>query len=80
MDVLRERRSGVAVLTVSDPARRNALSVALSERLAQAVMAADRDESVHAIVITGAPPAFCAGADLGALTAAGESGSEADLH
>lgn len=80
MDVLRECHGGVAVLTVSDPARRNALSVALSEQLAQAVMAADRDESVHAIVITGAPPAFCAGGDLGALVAAGESGSEVDLH
>ncbi|MGH3868240.1 MAG: enoyl-CoA hydratase [Pseudonocardiaceae bacterium] len=80
MDVLQERRGGVAVLTVSDPTRRNALSVALSDRLARAVMATDNDESVHAIVITGAPPAFCAGGDLGALVAAGESGSEADLH
>lgn len=80
MDVFLERRGGVAVLTVSDPARRNALSVELSARLAQAVATCDRDESVHAIVITGAPPAFCAGADLGALAAAGESGTEADLH
>jgi enoyl-CoA hydratase len=31
-------------------------------------------------VITGAPPAFCAGADRGALAAAGRSGSEADLR
>lgn len=80
MDVLGERRGGVAVLTVSDPARRNALSLELSDRLARAVAACDGDESVHAIVITGAPPAFCAGADLGVLTAAGESGSAADLH
>ncbi|MDQ3761171.1 MAG: enoyl-CoA hydratase [Actinomycetota bacterium] len=80
MDVLLERRGGVAVLTVSDPARRNALTLELSDRLARAVVACDRDESVHAIVITGAPPAFCAGADLGALAAAGESGSEADLR
>ncbi|HWR49304.1 MAG TPA: enoyl-CoA hydratase [Pseudonocardiaceae bacterium] len=80
MDVLLKRRGEVAVLTVSDPARRNALSLELSDRLAQAVAACDGDESVHAIVITGAPPAFCAGADLGVLTAAGESGSAADLH
>ncbi len=80
MDVLVERRGGVAVLTVSDPARRNALTLDLSDRLARAVEACDRDESVHAIVITGAPPAFCAGGDLGALAAAGESGSAADLH
>ncbi|HSZ29816.1 MAG TPA: enoyl-CoA hydratase-related protein, partial [Pseudonocardiaceae bacterium] len=80
MDVFLERRGGIAVLTVSDPTRRNALSLELSDRLARAVAACDDDESVHAIVITGAPPAFCAGGDLGALAAAGESGSEADLH
>jgi enoyl-CoA hydratase len=80
MDVQRENRGRVAVLTASDPARRNALSFELSERLARAVAACERDESVHAMVITGAPPAFCAGADLGALVAAGQSGSVADLH
>jgi enoyl-CoA hydratase len=80
MDVQRENRGRVAVLTVADPARRNALSFELSERLARAVAACERDESVHAMVITGAPPAFCAGADLGALAAAGQSGSEADLR
>jgi len=75
-----ERRSGVAVLTVSDPAHRNALTLDLSDQLARAVTGCDCDESVHAIVITGAPPAFCAGGDLGALAAAGESGSATDLH
>jgi enoyl-CoA hydratase len=75
-----ERRGGVAVLTVSDPAHRNALTLDLSERLARAVTECDHDEAVHAIVITGAPPAFCAGGDLGALAAAGESGSADDLH
>lgn len=70
----------VAVLTLSDPARRNALSVELSGQLAQAVTECERDGSVHAMVITGAPPVFCAGADRGALAAAARSGSEADLH
>ncbi|MGH4014357.1 MAG: enoyl-CoA hydratase-related protein, partial [Pseudonocardiaceae bacterium] len=80
MSVLVEQRAGVAVLTVSDPARRNALTLDLSDRLARAVAECDRDESVHAIVITGAPPAFCAGGDLAAIAAAGESGSATDLH
>lgn len=75
-----EQRGGVAVLTVSDPAHRNALTLDLSDRLARAVETCDSDESVHAIVITGAPPAFCAGGDLSALAAAGESGSATDLH
>jgi len=80
MKVHVERRGGVAVVTVSDPARRNALTLDLSDQLARAVADCDRDESVHAIVITGAPPAFCAGGDLAALVAAGESGSAADLQ
>ncbi|MGA8520722.1 MAG: enoyl-CoA hydratase [Pseudonocardiaceae bacterium] len=80
MDVVVEQDGAVAVLTVSDPRRRNALSLELSERLARAVAACERDESVHSIVITGAPPAFCAGGVLGALAAAGQTGSEADLQ
>lgn len=80
MTVLIDQRGGVAVVTVSDPAHRNALTLELSGQLAQAVSECDRAESVHAIVITGAPPAFCAGGDLGAIAAAGEAGSAADMH
>lgn len=80
MDVYEERRGGIAVLTVFNSARRNALTVELSDRLARAVAACDSDGSVHAIVITGAAPAFCAGADLDALAAAGRSGSATELH
>lgn len=79
-DVLIEHRDGVAVVTVSDPARRNALTLELSDQLSRTVNDCAADESVHAIVVTGAPPAFCAGGDLGALAAAGESGSAADLQ
>jgi enoyl-CoA hydratase len=69
----------VAVLTVSDPARRNALSPELSLRLADLVHECEADESVHAVVVTGEAPAFCAGADLshlgaGATTAEREQG------
>jgi enoyl-CoA hydratase len=77
-----QNRDGVAVLTVSDPARRNALSPALSLELADAVQACEADEAVHAVVVTGEPPAFCAGADLsllgaGATTADREQGLRA---
>lgn len=79
-DVLVERRDGVAVVTVSDPDRRNALTSELSDRLADAVTGCDSDTAVHAIVLAGAAPAFCAGGDLGALAAAGQSADPADLH
>jgi enoyl-CoA hydratase len=67
--VIMDRRDRVAVLIVSDPARRNALSSSLSAALTTAVTECEADEGVGAIVITGEPPAFCAGADLSLLGA-----------
>ncbi|MDQ3887104.1 MAG: enoyl-CoA hydratase [Actinomycetota bacterium] len=78
--LLVERRDGVAVLTVSNPPRRNALTPGLSGDLAAAVTGCERDESIGALVVTGAPPAFCAGADLDTLAAVGKSGSDHDLR
>lgn len=72
-----ERRDAVAVVTVSDPQRRNALTLELSEQLAAAIAAAEADRDVHAVVIAGEPPAFCAGADLSALGEAAEEGLRA---
>ena len=61
----------VAVLTLSHPARRNALNIALSALLAEAVQGAADDPEVGAIVVTGEDPAFCAGGDLAELATAG---------
>lgn len=55
---------GVATLTLDSPHNRNALSERLRVDLAAALAAAADDEGVRAIVLTGAGPAFCAGADL----------------
>ncbi|UVS82232.1 putative enoyl-CoA hydratase echA14 [Actinokineospora sp. UTMC 2448] len=68
-----ERRDGVAVITLDDPDRRNALTLAMSAELADLVDGCAEDPAVNAIVVTGAPPAFCAGADL---TVLGESREE----
>lgn len=67
----------VAVLTIDAPATRNALTLDLSAQLADAVAAAEADEGVHAVIVTGAPPAFCAGADLSALGEAKAEGLRA---
>jgi enoyl-CoA hydratase len=75
--ILAERVGRVAVLTVDAPGSRNALTLDLSAQLAKAVADAERDEDVHALVITGTPPAFCAGADLSALGKAKEEGLRA---
>ncbi|HZA11074.1 enoyl-CoA hydratase [Mycobacterium sp.] len=70
--VLLDVTDRVAVITVNDPDRRNALTGEMSEGLRSAVQRAEADSGVHAVVVTGAGRAFCAGADLSALGAAAE--------
>ncbi|MGA8328873.1 MAG: enoyl-CoA hydratase-related protein, partial [Mycobacterium sp.] len=60
----------VALITVNDPERRNAVTGEMSRQLRAAVEQAEADTSVHAVVVTGAGKAFCAGADLSALGSA----------
>ncbi|MUL64126.1 enoyl-CoA hydratase, partial [Mycobacterium sp. CBMA 234] len=57
----------VALITVNDPDRRNAVTAEMSAGLRAAVSAAEANHGVHAVVVTGAGKAFCAGADLTAL-------------
>lgn len=54
----------VAVVTINRPERRNALGRQLMRDLDAALAQAERDHAVGAVVLTGAPPAFCAGSDL----------------
>src|SRR6478752_2025224 len=54
----------VRVLTLNRPEARNALSRSLVKAIYTALTEADADESVRAVVLTGADPAFCAGVDL----------------
>lgn len=59
-----ERRGAVELLTMNRPEKRNALDNALTEALLTALRAAEVDDRVNCVVLTGAGPAFCAGADL----------------
>ncbi|MGA5466000.1 enoyl-CoA hydratase/isomerase family protein [Mycobacterium sp. NPDC050041] len=58
--------AGVATITLNRPDRRNAVGDGMRDELAEAYTRCDGDENVRAIVLTGTPPAFCAGADLAA--------------
>lgn len=61
---------GILHLTLNDPARRNALSAAMLNRLGQAIAAAGDDPAVRVVILGANGPAFCAGHDLKELTAA----------
>jgi enoyl-CoA hydratase len=70
----------VALITVNDPDRRNAVTGEMSAQLRAAVEQAEADSDVHAVVVTGAGKAFGAGADLSALGSAGDGAAESGLR
>ena len=74
--VLYDVRDRIALITVNDPDRRNAVTAEMSEQLRDAVSRAESDPDVNAVIVTGAGKAFCAGADLSALGAAARDGLE----
>jgi enoyl-CoA hydratase len=74
-----ERDGNVAVVTMNRPEAMNALSSALREELAKAMVAVDADDSIHAVVLTGAGQrAFTAGLDLKELGTQGLGAANAE--
>jgi enoyl-CoA hydratase len=65
---------GVATLTLNNPGERNTLTHPMVEEIITAMDQIEADPSIGAVVVTGAAPSFCAGANLGNLgTADGAS-------
>jgi len=67
-----ERHGGTAVLTLNAPQRRNVLSAELVAAVGRAVDDIEADPESRCIVVTGAGPAFCAGAELSTLEKAAD--------
>jgi len=65
-----ELRGHTLIVTMNRPHARNALSAPMMAIMKQAWDRVDSDEDVRVCVLTGAGGAFCAGADLKAMTAA----------
>jgi len=63
-----ERRDHVLIVTMNRPAARNALSGPMLALMREAWDTVDADPDIRACVLTGAGGAFCAGADLKAMT------------
>lgn len=72
-----EHHDRVAVITLNDPKRRNALNLAMCAEMVEAVDHLEADAATGAIVVTGSPPAFCAGADLSQLGSSQRDGLKA---
>jgi len=81
VELLRRREGGVEILTLNRPEQRNALSPALIGALSTAFRESLEDDSVRAIVLTGAGDrAFCAGMDLKAFAAGEDSMGASDTE
>ena len=71
-DLLATLDAGVLTLTLNRPEARNAMSRAMNLALQQQLAAAEFDETVKCIVLTGAGKGFCAGGDVKGMAAAGD--------
>ena len=68
-ELVQSSRDGdVVTLTFNQPERLNAMTQAMGEAFADAIAALRRDESIRALILTGAGRAFSAGGDLGMIT------------
>ena len=62
--VLFEVNEGVALITLNRPDRYNAVNQDLVDEISESLDKAKNDDSIRAIVMTGAGKGFCAGADM----------------
>ena len=78
-DLLMDREGPVVVLTMNRPARRNAMTLAMFGRLADAWDEIDADETIRACILTGAGDHFCAGMDLRAMAGDADATDDYDV-
>jgi 2-(1,2-epoxy-1,2-dihydrophenyl)acetyl-CoA isomerase len=71
--IIFEVKDGVATLTLNRPEVFNSLNDTLAEEVLDALKQATREESIRALLVTGAGKAFCAGQDLKSI--AGQAGT-----
>jgi len=76
--ILTEVNDGVLTVTLNRPDRLNAFTPVMMKELIAAFDAADADDDVRAVIMTGAGRAYCAGADLGAGGATFDYAQRAD--
>lgn len=78
MTVTTEIRGGLGWITMNRPEVRNALSGELMEAIAGAFDVFEQSDAARAVVLAGAGPAFCAGADLRSMRSSRDSSDDAN--
>jgi 2-(1,2-epoxy-1,2-dihydrophenyl)acetyl-CoA isomerase len=77
--LLETKHGSIVTLAMNRPDRLNAINNELSIALNEAFLRLAGDSSVHAIILTGAGRAFCAGGDLGLIGKGRERGDTTEL-
>lgn len=80
MSVTYEQNGAVVVLTLDRPQSRNALTVEMREQIVEAARRISEDDSVRAVVLTGAGGAFCAGVEASGMGGRGPAASRSRLR
>ena len=78
--VLEKVENGVATLTLNRPDKLNAISTVLAVELNEILGRIGNDKHIHAVIITGAGRAFCAGGDLGEIWKGRQENNTQDLE
>src|SRR2546428_7024035 len=63
-NVIAEKESPIAIITLNRPQQLNALSYDLVKDLSLAMQAFDQDDQVRVMIVTGGEKVFAAGADI----------------
>ncbi len=75
--IIYEKSGGAATITLNRPARLNAFTWTMHREMRAAIADAEADDSIGAIVVTGAGKSFCAGLDADDLKTISKGGKEA---
>ena len=78
--ILEKHEDGVATLTFNRPDKLNALNTHLAVALNETLGRIAIDKNIHAVVLTGAGRAFCAGGDLAEIWKGRQENNVADLE
>lgn len=80
LEALYQVADRVATVTLNRPDKLNAWTATMEREVRSAMEAAQRDENVRVIVLTGAGRGFCAGADMSLLSSVADRGLDEDMR